>query len=387
MAMSEDEVAEWLRSRGVADNVIKDEAKYISTQYGDADEDPEKVLQGSLGGYLQRTASGRDYNTDNDDPEVKTEWGTTKARSDSPLGLPGAKTSPGTVSSTAENWNTSTSAATGETGTTGQAQTGQVQSALPDWYRDIAERQMAAQEADRAERDRIAAEDRAKVAEEQRVAKERADTLYGQLDARATQGLSVNADDPVIKAQTNAFAAAQERARRNYLSDTAERGGPYINMTGQRRIAAERAGVNNATFGADLLAREYTAKRAEIADALRTQGSILSQDQQRALTAKLANYDTLIEEAQVSTANRGLGIQEGLGFSDLALRQRLGTGDLDLRRELGMGDLDLRRELGVSGLDLQRRGQDMDMDQYLRTLGFQDWDRSMYYDLVQRGAI
>ena len=85
MAMTPDEVAAWLRSQGVAEGVISDEAGYVSGKYADPDEDPMAVLESSLGGYLQRSASGGDrsqggYDTSVPDPAVTTSYGTTPAR-------------------------------------------------------------------------------------------------------------------------------------------------------------------------------------------------------------------------------------------------------------------------------------------------------------------
>lgn len=89
MAMTEAEVRAWLASQGVAESVINDEAGYIAEHYADPDEDPLKVLQSSLGSFLQRTQSGGTrsdggYNTNYDDPVVQTDYGTTPAREDSP---------------------------------------------------------------------------------------------------------------------------------------------------------------------------------------------------------------------------------------------------------------------------------------------------------------
>lgn len=225
---------------------------------------------------------------------------------------------------------------------------------FPDWYKEMMTRENARQEAERAE------------------TKAKADTLYATLSTRANQGTAIDRNDPIIRAQADAFSANQIRARRNYLSDTAERRGPLANIQGERRVTAEKVGQSTGAFEASLLQQELTAKRAEIATALATQGQILSAEQTRDLQSKLAVMDQAIKEASTNNTSRGLDLTDkGLNNSFA-----LGQGDLDLRKMLGLGDLDLRK----LGLTQQN-------DQFLRQLGFNDWDKQMYYDLVQRGVL
>lgn len=204
----------------------------------------------------------------------------------------------------------------------------------PSWYRDLMTQQVQQQQ------------------EQQRQAKERSDALYSMLDARAKQGLQVNAADPIIKNQVDAFSAAGERSRRNYLSDVAERSGPYANVRGEQRMTAEKLGQGTSAFQAELLGRELGARRDEIAQALAMQGSMLSGDQTRALQAQLAAMDQAIKEA-------GVGLQGR---------------DLDLRTELGRGDLALRDKLGMGQLALGNRGLDLSNDQFLKELALREWD-------------
>lgn len=214
----------------------------------------------------------------------------------------------------------------------------------PDWYRGLMERQVSAQEAQRAE------------------TKQRADALYGQLSQRAGQSLQVDATDPIVKGQVDAFRAENTRAKRDYLSDVAERSGPLANLRGEERMAAERLGQGVSQFQAELLGRELGARRQEIADALQMSGSLLSAEQQRGLQAQLAQMDQAIAEAGIGMQGRGLDLQRDLGFADLGLR-----------RDLGFAGLDLQRTLGMGGLDLQRRGLDQGMDQFLRELALREW--------------
>lgn len=285
MAMTEQQVADWLRSQGVDDNVIRQEAGYVSQNYADADEDPQAVLRASIGSYLQRSKSGGDrdsggYSTDLNDPAMAG----APARTDS------APTYGGTSSGS---------------GSGGGA--------------NVASEWLQRYDSERAEN------------------KARADSLYGTLMDRSQQSLNVGANDPIIRGQSDAYSAQVERQRRNYLSDTAEQRGPYANIQGERRMTAEKAGQATAGFEAQLLGRELSARRNEIAQALAQMGGMLSGDQTRALQGELATIDN------------------------------------QLRRDLGFAGIDAQRDLGFAGLDVSRRGQDMGMDQFLRQLALNEW--------------
>jgi|SRR4051812_46556235 len=72
----------------------------------------------------------------------------------------------------------------------------------------------------------------------------------------------VTQDDPVVRAQVDAYSAHQERARRNHLSDLAEKaGGRPENLSGETRLAAERMGQTVGQFAADTIAKEIEARR------------------------------------------------------------------------------------------------------------------------------
>lgn len=205
---------------------------------------------------------------------------------------------------------------------------------FPSWYRDLMQQQVAQQQAQQAE------------------TKQRADALYSRLNERASQSTAIDANDPIIKGQTDAFRNEQTRAQRDYISDTAEQAGPLANIQGERRMAAEKVGQGVSGFQAELLARELSARREEIAQALQMSGGLLSADQTRNLQAQLGQMDQAIKEAGVGMQGRSL----------------------DLQRDLGFADLGLRRELGMGGLDLTRRGQDLGFDQFLRELALRQWE-------------
>jgi hypothetical protein len=53
----------------------------------------------------------------------------------------------------------------------------------------------------------------------------------------------VTKDEPVVRAQVDAYSAEQERARRSHISDLAEQAaGSPVNLNGEKRLVAERMG-------------------------------------------------------------------------------------------------------------------------------------------------
>jgi hypothetical protein len=162
--------------------------------------------------------------------------------------------------------------------------------------------------------------------------KQRADALYSRLSDRANQSLAIDRNDPIIRAQADAFSANQTRQARNLISDAAEGSSQYANLEGQRRIAAEHAGQASGAYEAQLMGSELQARRAEIAQALAQAGGMLTADQ----------------------ANQ---LQRQLGMLDNAIRQQ---------------------SLGVT-----QRGQDQNYDARLRELGLNEWDRNNYWDYAR----
>lgn len=158
---------------------------------------------------------------------------------------------------------------------------------------------------------------------------QRADDLYSLLKGRATQALTVDPNDPTIRTQTDAYSADQTRAMRDYLADTAEGASPNANLRGEQRMAAEKAGQNTATFRGTLMNQQLQAKRDEIASALQQMGSTLSQDKQLEMQGLITSLDNAIK-------SRGLDLQK-------------------------------------SGQDLDWKKALMNNDEFLRSLGLQEW--------------
>lgn len=125
-----------------------------------------------------------------------------------------------------------------------------------------------------------------------------ASNLYNTLGARASQSLVVDPNDPVIKAQTDAYRAEQTRAARNLEAEQAERGGANSNQDATQRSATEKAAQNTAGFQGTLMANEVAARRQEIQSALSGQQGVLTSEQQMALQQELANLDVKLRSYQ-----------------------------------------------------------------------------------------
>lgn len=128
------------------------------------------------------------------------------------------------------------------------------------------------------------------------------DALYAQLMARAQQGLDVNANDPAVKGQTDAFSAQQQRSRRDFLADQAEGSSNFATgaQLGQARMTAEKLGQNVGGFQAELMGREISARREEIQNALTQMGGMLSDQQRLALQRELGLLDANLRQQTIN---------------------------------------------------------------------------------------
>lgn len=143
---------------------------------------------------------------------------------------------------------------------------------------------------------------------------------------RAQQGTAIDSNDPNIRQQVDPYAAAQERQRRQYETNQAERLstqglGNSGAMDLERRRAMETAGQNTGAFESQLIGRELENRRNEIADALKSLGGMVESDQGRQLQRELANIDAAIKRegiaAQVNTSDREIGLKDKLGMAGI----------------------------------------------------------------------
>lgn len=109
------------------------------------------------------------------------------------------------------------------------------------------------------------------------------DALRKTLIARAGQSLTVDPNDPTIKAQTDAYRADVTRGGRDFLSQQAESAGPINNMDAAYRSTGEKAGQAVADYRGKLMQGVVDARRQEIQQALSGQLGLLSQDEQTRL--------------------------------------------------------------------------------------------------------
>jgi hypothetical protein len=106
--------------------------------------------------------------------------------------------------------------------------------------------------------------------------------LFDLLMKRANTSLDVGANDPIIKAQTDAYGAQTQNAAKNYETAAAEKGGQSFNPDATARSMAEQGGQATGAFQAQLMGQELTARRGEIESAL-AQATQLGETQQAQL--------------------------------------------------------------------------------------------------------
>lgn len=181
-------------------------------------------------------------------------------------------------------------------------------------------------------------------------------TFMDQVARQMQQGLTVDPNDPVLRAQSDAYAANIERQRRNAVADNVERVGPYATgaMQGFDLMSRERAGQATGQFEADLVGRELQNRRDEIQRALQMMQGVLSEDQRAALERERMALDAELQRLGIttaaSTAANELGVREMLGIGGLnvdmmrALLQNQQFGD-SLGLQTAQAEFDAMRDL------------------------------------------
>lgn len=107
--------------------------------------------------------------------------------------------------------------------------------------------------------------------------------LRNMLMGRANQSLTVDPNDPTIKAQTDAYRADVTRGGRDFLSQQAESAGPINNMNAAYRSVGEKAGQATAGYRGKLMQGMVDARRQEISQALSGLYGTLSLEEQTRL--------------------------------------------------------------------------------------------------------
>jgi hypothetical protein len=147
---------------------------------------------------------------------------------------------------------------------------------------------------------------------------------------RAKQSLDINAQDPIIRNQVDAFRAEQDRGRRNAMSDLAESSGPYANLSMQGRQMGEKAAQATSSMQASLIGNELMQRRGEIQNALTGMAGLLSNDQMLAMQNELGLIDANLRQQGITSGNQQFAAQFGLNAADRA-------NYWDMARRYGMG--------------------------------------------------
>jgi hypothetical protein len=169
----------------------------------------------------------------------------------------------------------------------------------------------------------------------------------------ANQPVGVDRNDPEFRNRSDAYGANVERARRNYLDETAARSGTTANLQGEARLASERAGQAVGDFESELVEREIANQRAEIQSALSGLYGMVSDEERRALELKLAELDAAVRRESTAASS-------ALGHADLGLRGELGRAGIsvDILRAM-LGNQQFDRDLGFR---IGSREADMNTD-------------------------
>lgn len=125
-----------------------------------------------------------------------------------------------------------------------------------------------------------------------------ASALFDLLMKRASQSSTIDPNDPNIRAQSDAFNAQGQQARRDFLSQQAEKAGPYGNQTSEERRSAEELGKSSGAFEAQAIANAQAGRRQEIESALSGASGFLTQEQQLALTEELQKLQMQQQDSQ-----------------------------------------------------------------------------------------
>lgn len=205
-------------------------------------------------------------------------------------------------------------------------------------------------------------------------------------------------NDPTIKPMSDAYTAAQERARRGLQADTAESlSAKGIGSSGAAdagiRQSYERMGQNIGENNAKLLSDEQTARRGDLKSALEMANELGMFKEKTNLERDLASLDVQTKtnlanlDAQLKTA--GLTVQERLGIMDAELKKY----GIDLEGNMGLLNTVLENEFKYDELKVQADMANLDatvktnianLDAQLRREGYSTQDRLAALDAEVR---
>lgn len=123
--------------------------------------------------------------------------------------------------------------------------------------------------------------------------------LISMLMSRANEPIPT-LNDPIVRAQTDAFNAQEQRGVKNFESAEAERAGPVANTDASRLAATESGAQASATFAGQVLQSQLTQRAADINAALSGLQGVLTAQQQLQLSEELARINAALAEAQLN---------------------------------------------------------------------------------------
>jgi hypothetical protein len=132
---------------------------------------------------------------------------------------------------------------------------------------------------------------------------DKASELFNMLMARARQSTAVDPNDPTIRAQADAFSAAQTRSGRQYLQQLAESKGAGGNIGAEARMTAEKGAQASAANEGALMGHELDSRRQEIMQALAQAGQFMTAQQQLSLQEELAGLNAAVQKYGIDTNN------------------------------------------------------------------------------------
>ena len=146
-------------------------------------------------------------------------------------------------------------------------------------------------------------------------------SVFDMLMKRASRDPNVDPNDPIVKAQTEAYGAQETKAMRDYLSSEAERAGSMANIGAERRSAAEQVGQRTGAFQGQLMQRELARRQGEIENALSGAAGFLTEQQRLQLQNELTRLQDATQRFDInrraSEFERELGQRESeFGRSD-----------------------------------------------------------------------
>lgn len=156
-----------------------------------------------------------------------------------------------------------------------------------------------------------------------------------------TYSAPVTADDPNIKASSEAYHGQTARAVQNFRTRAAERAhaegvgtGSFDSQIGNAEMAAGRSEASNTT---SMMQTELQSRRANLMSTLQQAGAQLSASDQAELQSKIAAIDGLLRGQSNTLTSRGQDITSQLGNKGLDITQLLGQGAQDIQRT-GVGN-------------------------------------------------